>query len=633
MNAWAGRILYVDLTSHQVRTEPLDETLRRQFVGGRGINARLLFDLYDPGTDAYDPANPLLFGTGPLVGTVAPSGGRFNVTTRSPLGYLGDSNCGGHWARELKMAGYDHIVVVGRAEKPVYLWIQDDLVQIRDASHLWGRDAWTTQVLIRQELGDEEVQVVCIGPAGEHLVRFANVRTGIKRSAGRTGTGAVMGSKNLKAIAVRGTRGVRIAHPERFMRAALAASSRIEAFSQVFGALAPQGGTYGQLLFRHNDASMMATRHQQSGYWDGADALDARAFHARYRKSMTACSSCPVGCTPYFTIDDGPYQGTYGEIEYEAIASFGSCPDVTDREVIYRAAVRADELGLDCDSAGRLIGFAMELYQRGIITDQDVGFSLHWGDGEAMLKLLEMMATRQGLGNLLAEGEARAGKLIGRGAEAYVLTMKGVEQHEPLRSVVGHALGQSTSTRGADHLRSSLHVERDGSPEEAERMFGTCKAADPLAYEGKAPGVIYYEYHAALADMMETCKFLSPWLSPHFMNAEVLVELLGTATGIEFGQESLLSAAERVINVERAFIAREGVRREDDYPPRREFEEPYPDGPFEGQVLDRARYDEMLDEYYRLHGWDVETGIPLGARLRQLGLEEVAADLERRKLR
>jgi aldehyde:ferredoxin oxidoreductase len=632
MYAWAGKILWVDLSSGQIRQEPLTATLQRGFIGGRGINVKLLFDAFEPGTDAFDPANPLLFGSGPLVGTLAPGGGRFNVTTRSPLGYLGDSSCGGHWARELKMAGYDHIMIVGKAKKPAYLWIQDDQIELRDAGHLWGRDAWTTQVLIREELGDEDIQTVCIGPAGENLVRFANVRTGIKRSAGRTGTGAVMGSKNLKAIAVRGTQGIRIAQPEKFMKAALETAERIEGFKQVFGAVAPQGGTYGQLLFRHNDASMMATRHQQSGYWEAADALDAKVFHEKYRKRMTACSSCPVGCTPYFTIDEGPYKGTYGEIEYEAIASFGSSPDIRDRDVVYKAAVRADELGIDCDSGGRLIGFAMELYQRGIITEEDVGFPLHWGDGEAMLKLLDMIAYRQGFGDILAEGELRAGKIIGRGAEDYVLTMKGVEQHEPLRSVVGHALGQSTSTRGADHLRSSHHAERDSSPEDAEKMFGSKKAADPLAYEGKAPGVIYYEYNAALADMMETCKFLSPWLSPRFMNPEVWAELLTTASGIEFSAGDLLEAAERVINVERVFIAREGAGREDDYPPRREFEDPYPSGPFKGQVLDRAKYDQMLDEYYRLHSWDVETGIPTLEKLREVGLEEVAADLERRKI-
>lgn len=629
MYGWAGCILRVDLSKGSITKQSLNKELALQFIGGRGINSKMLFDENKAGIDAFDPQNNLLFGTGPLTGTIGPSFSRFNVTTKSPLGYLGDSNSGGFWAPELKFAGYDHIVVTGCSDRPVYLWIRDDEVELREASHLWGMDTWEAPKQIRKELADENVQIACIGPAGEKLVRFACVRTGLKRAAGRMGTGAVMGSKRLKAIAVRGTKSVEIAYPEKFLRAVKKARKILKPVKYVKGALSTCGGTYGTLWFSHNEWGKLVTKHHQSGHWKEAATLDPKFFFDKYVTKMVGCFSCPVLCTPYYKVDDGKFKGMYGEgPEFESFASLGAATLVKDLQMVLKASERTCKLGLDCGSTGRVIAYAMELFQRGIIDEKDVGFSLKWGDGEAMLRLLEMIVKREGIGNVLAEGEARASKILGKEAEKFAVVVKNVELHEPLRAMVGHSLAHATSTRGPDHLRGSYHAEHGQlTPEEAESRFGYRTVSDPLSYEHKVPPVLYYENVAALADMLEICKSLTSWaVLDGLLGENILAELFSFGTGVEMNSRQLLLAAERVYNVERAFIVREGVRRKDDYPPQRDFEMPQASGRFKGAVLDKGKYDTMLDEYYALHGWD-KNGIPTEQKLKELGLGDVATVL------
>jgi len=619
MYGWAGKILRVNLSKEKIVKQPLSKGLRLNFIGGRGINARILLNEVKQGIDAFDPDNRLIFGTGPLTGTLAPGTGRFNVTTRSPLGFLGDSNSGGHWAPELKFAGYDHIVISGRAKKPVYLWICDDAVEIRDAKHLWGKNTWEIQKIIREEFEDQEIKTACIGEAGENLVRFACTKTGPKNSAGRTGTGAVMGSKNLKAIAVRGNKGIEIAYPERLIEAAKEFRQKIEESGGYIGG--PGGGTYGKLWFIHNDGCILTTRHQQSGYWEDADQLDPQIFHKKYVVKMVGCYSCPKPCTPHFEINEGPYKGLRGDgPDFESVASFGSAPAIANLDMVLKASTDADKCGLDCDSCGRVISFAMELFQRGIISEKDVGFPLKWGDGEAVIRLMKMIALRKGFGDILADGEVRASKRIGRGAEKYVLAIKNLEQHETCRSGRGTALAQAVSTRGSDHLRGDPGVEHYGlTPEEAEKMFGHKSVVDPLSYENKGSLVVLYEHQSVLADMLEICKMFSFWAHT-FYTEDMLAELFYSATGVKMNGAELLRAAERVYNVERAFIVREGVRRKDDYQTWRTFEEPLPSGPDKGQKVDKEKYDSMLDEYYKTRGWDIKTGIPTRKKLEELGL-------------
>ena len=630
MYGWQGRMLRVDLTHGKIEILPLPEKLRLDFIGGRGINARLLFDGAPRGVDALDPANPLIFGSGPLTGTLAPAAGRFNVTTKSALGYLGDSNSGGHWAPQLKYSGFDHVIIEGRASRPVVLLVREGQAELADAEELWGLDTWETQRRIRRKLRDPEVEIACIGQAGENLVRFAAVRTALKRAAARTGVGAVMGSKNLKAIAVRGTQGVKVADPQRLLKAVRACGEVIEFITLQRGFKAGDAaGTYGFLWSRHQINSKLGTKHHQLANWDDADLLDPAIYHRNYRTKMLGCFSCPIQCMPRFRIAEGPGAGLYGEgPEFESVASFGSMVLNTDLPSVLKAAELTNRYGLDCDSTGRVIGFAMELVEKGILSDSDVGFPLRWGDPEAVLKLVEMIAFRRGIGDLLAEGELRAARKIGGGAEKCALTIKGLEFHESFRgSGAGHALAHSTSTRGSDHLRSSHHGEHTLKPDDALRFYGDRNASDRTVYERKEEQVIYNEYSSALADMLEVCKFLGHWSSPHCLGADAFAEIFSAVTGVERSGAELLRAAERAYNVERAFIVREGARRRDDYPPEREFTDPLPEGRWPrlpGGVLDRARYDELLTAYYGAHGWDQRDGVPLRPILAELGLDEVA---------
>lgn len=635
MHGWQGRILRVDLGSRRIQGEPLSERDRLQFIGGRGVNVRILFDETTQGVDAFDPANPLIFGSGPLTGTIAPGAGRFNVTGRSPLGFLGDTNAGGHWAPALKFAGYDHLVFTGCADSPVMLFIDDGKAELVDARELWGLDTWETQRRIRRTYKDHRIEVACIGPAGERRVRFASVRTGLKRSAARTGMGAVMGSKNLKAIAVRGSQGVKVARPAELMNAVRKCGHFVEAIALQRGFKAGDAaGTYGFLWWVHQKNSKLGVKHHQLANWDEWEKLDPAIFHHKYRQKMLGCYSCPVQCMPRFRIDSGEMAGLYGEgPEFETVASFGSMCLNADLESILKAAELTNKLGLDCDSTGRTIGLAMELYEKGILTDRDIGFPLRWGDSQAILHLVQAIADREGFGDVLAEGEVRAARQIGRGAEKYALHIKGLEFHESFRgSGAGHALGHSTSTRGSDHLRSSHHGEHALHPDDAQRFYGRADAADRTIYEHKEEQVIYNEYSSALADMLEVCKFFGHWSSPACIGADLFAEIFNAVTGADLSEQELMRAAERVYNVERAFIVREGVRRKDDYPPAREFDEPLPPGPWPrmpGMRLDRGEYDRLLSAYYRGHGWDLRDGIPLRPTLETLGLGGVADELDR----
>ena len=549
MYGWQGQVLRVDLSSETIEAVPLSERLRLDFIGGRGINAKLLFDEVPPGTDAYDPANSLLFGTGPLTGTLAPGSGRFNVTSRSPLGFLGDSNSGGHWAPALKFSGFDHVVIKGKARNPVLLFIDDGKASLLDARELWGLDTWETQRRIRKILGDPRIETACIGPAGENLVRFASVRTSLKRSAARTGMGAVMGSKNLKAIAVRGTRGIKIADPAGLMKAVKDCRDIFEAISVQRGFKAgDSAGTYGFLWDRHHLNSKLGTKHHQAANWEDANKLDPAIFHRKYRTQMLGCYSCPVQCMPRFRVKHGPVAGLYGEgPEFETVASFGSICLNTDLDSILKAAELTNRLGLDCDSTGRVIGFAMELYENNILDDKDIGFPLKWGDSRAILRMVELIAARRDFGKILAEGELRAARIIGGDAEKYALTIKGLELHESFRgSGAGHALAHSTSTRGADHLRSSHHAEHSLSAERALEFYGYAEAADRTVYENKEKQVIYNEHNAALADMLEVCKFFGHWSSPFCLGADSFAQMFSAATGVSLGGKDLLRAGERV---------------------------------------------------------------------------------------
>jgi aldehyde:ferredoxin oxidoreductase len=622
---WMGKVLHVDLTRGKAVKLPLNWEDVKLFIGGRGLNAITLFRNLKPGVDPLSPDNVLCFATGPLTGTASPIGsGRFNVSAKSPLtGGFGDSNCGGFWAPELKYAGYDQVVVLGKAEKPVYIWIDDDEVEIRDAKHLWGLDNYETYKSILEEVGDPDVHLVSIGIAGENLVRFANILSDAYRAAGRTGMGAVMGSKNLKAIAVRGTGGVKVANPDRLLELI---PKYIEIlYSDWFSKLFSEQGSMC-LVKIYNDLGTLVTKNFQEGYFEPIERLLGDFYVKKYEVKSRACFSCPLHCASFWEIRDGPFTGLSApKIEFGIVMNYTTRLGIPNIEVGLKCIDLLNRYGLDSISTGAVIGFAMECYTKGILTDKDTdGLRLEWGNEKVVPEIIRKIAFREGLGDILAEGSKRAAEKIGRGAEKYAIHTKGLEHIEcDPRGLQAFGLGYATSTRGADHLRALPAFEYTISPDKAEKLFGTSKAADRFATEGKAAMVKWFEEVRAFTDAIEACKFIT---RTGLIWPEVQVEVLNAVTGLNLTAQDALIIGERIVNVEKAFNVREGMTRQDDSLPERFLKEPLPSGPSKGHV---CRLEEMLDEYYMLRGWDVKTGLPTRKKLEELNLVEIAEDLEK----
>ena len=449
---WTGTILKVDLTGGTIQRAALTEDLAYQYLGQAGINARILYDLAGPETDPFGPDAPLIFGVGPLAGTLAPCSGRFSVTFKSPLtGIFGDSNCGGHWGSELKMAGYDHIVITGRSEYPVYLWIDNDKVEIRDARALWGQDTWVTEDLVKQDVGERTAQVVCIGPAGENLVRFAAIICNLARAAARCGPGAVMGSKNLKAIAVRGDRGIRVADKTGFKQAVDEAVQAI-----LSDPLYDSAKTYGTLAITGMAQALgfLPTRNFQQSTFGGADKLRGEVFLERYGTKHKGCYNCPVACSRYYNITEGPYASTHGEgPEYESVTALGAKCGNDNFDAILHANTLCNQLGLDTISTGNVIAWAMECSEKGILTQAQLGGTdLHFGNDFALIELIKKIAARDGIGDILAEGSLKASQRMG--GTNFVVHGKGLDYPAvDIRGTKGMALSFAVSPRGGDHLK------------------------------------------------------------------------------------------------------------------------------------------------------------------------------------
>jgi len=619
MYGWMGIILRVNLTSGKITKEPMSEDLRRNYVGGRGINVRILYDEVKPGTDAFDPENRLIFGTGPLTGTMLFSG-RLNITAMSPMtNILGDSNAGSHFSPELKFAGYDHIVFTGKADKPVYLWIDNDTVELRDARHLWGKMTGETESMIQEEFGDPRIRVACIGPGGENLVRLAVVAVGSDGSCGRTGMGAVMGSKNLKAVAVRGTKGVKVAQPELFRKLAYDLIQRLIR-NPNYRRISTWGTT--RLMAGQEAFGAQAMRNAQlSGHFDGYDEISPETLYEKYAIKDKGCFGCVNHCRSWFEIKEGPYAGEKGVgIEYGQELSFGPICDNSYAPAIYKASNVCDQYGIDTNNAGEMIAAATEWYEKGLITKEDTqGIELKWGDYETMIEMCRKIANREGIGDLLAEGGVRAAKKVGRGAEKTISHSKGAlwtcsdERHSK-----AFLLGVATSTRGADHLRGATAYNLDNvAPGSLE--LGT--------YEGQVMPVYNVQCVSTMADALEICKFCTTRVKME-MSLKDMAEFLSAATGIKIDGEGMREIADRIWTLERAFITREGITRKDDILVGRYTDEPVHGGPLDGLAHDQEKWDKMLDEYYEVVGWDKNTGVPTRATLERLGLKDVADELE-----
>jgi aldehyde:ferredoxin oxidoreductase len=612
MYGWTGTVLRVNLTTKQATKEPLREDWARDYVGGRGLGARYLFAEVDPQVEPFSPDNKLIFASGPLTGTNASCGSRYMVVTKGPLtNAITTSNSGGHWGPELKAAGYDMIILEGRAATPCYLWIYNDQVEIRDGGHLWGKTVWETEEDLRKELAVPDAIIASIGPAGEKLVRFAAILNDLHRAAGRSGVGAVMGSKNLKAIAIRGTGGVRLADPKAFLEAHWAMKVKLRE-SPVTSQGLPIYGTE-VLVNVINEHGALPTRNHQQTVFEKAEEISGETLTETRLVANKACFACTIACGRVTTLP-GEAAGKYlvnthphnwkiaGEgPEYEAAWAMGAECGVGDLDALIKANWLCNELGMDAISFGATVAAAMEMYEKGAVALAETGVPLNFGSAEALIAMAEKTAYREGFGNELAEGSKRMTAKYGR-PELFM----GVRGQEfaayEARAIQGMGLGYATSNRGACHLKAYTV---------AAEILGLPRQMDPRATEGKAEITKLFQDATSTVDATGLCQFLT-----FGIGLEEILPQLAAATGVPYTLEGLLKIGERIWNLERLWNERAGLTGKEDTLPKRILEEPIPSGPAKGQV---NKLGEMLPEYYRLRGWDTEGRITQ-EKLKELGL-------------
>ncbi|PNV78390.1 MAG: aldehyde:ferredoxin oxidoreductase [Thermoproteota archaeon] len=622
MGGYMGRILRVDLSSGKIVDVETSKDLISKYIGGLGFVVRILWDEIDERTDPLGPENRLVIATGPLTGTMFPAAGRYQMGAKSPLtGVWGQSNSGGFFGPELKFSGYDAIIIQGRSERPVYLCIYDGKPEIKRADHLWGKNTYETADMIREELDDREVKIAAIGQAGENLVRYAAVINDHGRAAARSGMGAVMGSKKLKAIAVRGFGSVKVADMDGFMKLYDELHERMLSHPYT-----PDRVKYGttSLVELMNAIGRLPTYNMQQGVFEYYEEISGERLRELYFVKPHADMACLQRCGRIVRTG-GRYEMFGKGPEYEALDSFGARCGVRNLEAVIYANHLANLYGMDAISAGASISWAMECYEKGIITKEDAGVDLSWGNYEAVIQLIHDIAFRRGFGNILAEGSYRASRIIGRGSEKYAMHVKGLEiSAQDGRAQQSSGLTHATAARGADHLTSLSCLEERGYANVAAERYGEDKVkdlVDPLSTKYKGMLVKDLEDLYALGNSLIICWYEVGW--PPVFYFDEMAEALHVVTGVDlFSSVSYVrEAAERIVILRRMFNIREGLRRKDDTLPERFLREPMPSGPAKGHV---CRLDEMLDEYYEHRGIDKTTGIPKDETLIRLGLGDLA---------
>lgn len=620
MYGYNGKILRVDLSRGTTSVEEPSENFYRQYVGGRGFISYFLLRELAAGEDALGPKNKLIFAAGPVTGVPVAGSGKISIGGKSPLtnGY-GDAEVGGYWGAEFKHAGYDAIIIEGKSENPVYLWIEDGKVEIKDARHLWGKTTGECQKLIPEELGDKNVHISQIGPAGENLVRYACVVNDLSHAAGRTGMGAVMGSKKLRAIAVRG-------HQKVALSDAKAVNSLAKWVRDNFkldkgAASMSENGTAGGLI-GINNAGGLPTRNFQEGVFDKADKISGEAIKNSILVERKGCYACPIRCKPIVAVGE-PYNvdPIYGGPEYETIAALGSNCGVDNIEAIAKANELCSAYGLDTISAGASIAFAMECFEKGILTEKDTGgLKLNFGNTQAMVQLVEMIARKEGIGKILADGVAQAAKVFGKGAENFAMHIKGQElpMHEP-RYKRGMGIGYALSPTGADHchnMHDSFFTRLPFSSRGADLTY--LGISEPLPCQdlssAKIRMLVYGSLWRHVANCLVFCTFVP-------LDPAQVTDLVKGITGWDTSVWELLKVGERCINMTRAFNIREGKGKSDDYLPNR-FLTPFTSGPLKGIGFDKEEIDQAIATYYEMVGWD-ENGVPTPAKLQELDIEWV----------
>lgn len=600
LHGYGGHILRVDLTSGKIRREKTDPEYLLQTIGGRGLNSLRLFEELDRKADPLSPENILMIGVGPLTGTLLTASAYMTISGRSPLtGILGDSAAGGHFGPEMKFAGYDQLIVTGKSDKPCYLLIADDHVEIRDADHLWGKDIWQATTAIRKELNDNAVQVAAIGPAGENLVKYATVACNYSRMCGRTGMGCLFGSKQLKAVAIRGTGQISVADTLRYLDLCKALDDKIIKHPE-YEKRKSLGSTL--LMKALNNIGILPTDHFQRGICDYVDRISGERLAQEFKVKNKSCYNCNIHCSRYFISPETECEGP----EYETLCSYTSRIGNDDLEFALRMNSYLNRMGVDSLSSGETIGWAMECIQRGLLTPDDFdGLDFSWGNKETIEKLLPMIVYRKGIGDAFAEGTRHLAKHFGKGTEEYAFHVKGLDLicGDP-RGIKAFGLTYAIASRGGDHLRAEPFFELTERYEEAEKRFGIRDIADRLSDNGKAILVEYTERQALLTDCMTMCKNIG--LSMDIIDFEFASGLLIAGTGLRFTPNTIDKALRGIIEIDRRMNIDFGIDAGEDTLPKRFTQEPLTEGPSKGTVVP---IEKMVKDYYRLRGWD-EKGNP-----------------------
>lgn len=606
---YQGKILRVNLSTGEVATEPLCEDMAGDFLGGRGFVAKILWDEVGPEVEPFSDENKMVFAPGPLSGVFLPSSGKIEIGCKSPVhGGYGDSNMGGHLAAEMKFAGYDAMIVEGRAHKPVYLFIENDSVEIRDAAEYWGLGALEAEERLKKELG-EDFQIATIGPAGENRVIFGCISHDFGRQAGRTGVGAVMGDKKMKAVAVRGTNTIPLADPKGVLEKGKA--MYWSCFEKPgFKEWTPYGTA--QVTDWVNEIGSFPTRNFQTGYFEHHQNINGPTLRREILVTDKGCFGCVIPCGKYSRGQINGEQFYVEGPEYETIALLGGNVGLSNIHKVAYANKVADDLGIDTISGGNVVGFAIECYERGILTEEDVGRPLAWDDLDSVVHLMQLIANREGIGNTLAKGVKEAARELGSGAEAFAVHVKGLEYSGyESRHAASQLLAYMTADIGAHHNRS-WSITYD-------------VAVGESVLEGKAEKTIELQHARPLFDALGACRL--PWVEIGF-ELENYEEIWPLVTGMNHSWEDLIQVSERIWNLTRCYQFRSipGFGRAWDQAPRRMLEEPLPSGPSKGKLLGREKAEELLDRYYQLRGWDYE-GKPTRQKLEELKLSFCAEDI------
>ena len=619
----------VDLTRKTTSIENWDHS----WIGGKGFGVWALFHEEPVNSKDFDPRRVLIFSSGPLTGTLAPASSRASISNRHILnGGISTSSIGGFFPSEMKFAGYDHILISGKANNPVYLYINNEDVKILDGMQLWGKDTWETESALIKQHSDPDLRIICIGPAGENLVSLSCIIGDRNRAASWGGNGALMGSKNLKAIAIRGTRPIYIANPSKFLVAAKEMEKKI--CSTIATKLLRRGGTIGLI---GPELNPLTTKNYQDEYWDHSkvERVSYKVFKERHKARPVGCFNCNIACGRFLVINEGQYAGIKMDgVQLNALRGFASNLDITDTDQIIRANAIANKYGLGVDAISSVVSWVLDCFEKKIITEKDLGYRVEWGKIDSFIKLTEDIVYKRGMGKIFGKGIKRASEIIGKGSENLAILVKGAEINEGrMRTNRAWALGIMTSLRSGGHLDGAPAMEGVGFDDElCQSVYGIPNTNDTTSYEYKAKFVVFTERLKMLVDSLGLCWFTSVWGDPHALIAEDYARLYSEATGDDKSADDLINISERAINVEKAFnTLHANFTRKHDYPPPRLLKEEVKSGPFKGTLIQRNMWDKMLDEYYELHGWDKSTGLQTSSALNDLELKEVASRLAKKK--